>query len=96
MNKDSSMLLDCGEGTLNQLYKFFGKERTQTELIKIKVLFLTHIHLDHQHGTFGLILDRIEAFKHLNIPYEKLRIMVPKFYVEQCLFGKYSNVFLQF
>ena len=81
-------MLDCGEATTNQLFKFFGQERTFRELVKIKLLFLTHIHLDHHGGVYGLIEQRINAFKRLDLPYEKLKIMVPKFYVEQWLYSK--------
>jgi len=47
--------MDCGEGTLNQMLKFFGGEETDRQLIKIKVVFLTHIHLDHHGGMYGMV-----------------------------------------
>lgn len=89
LNESSNMLLDCGEGSSGQLFKLFGLEQARRELVKIKLLFLTHIHLDHHGGVFGLILDRHNAFKALGIPYEKLKIMIPKYYVEQCIYCKY-------
>ena len=80
-------MFDCGEFNLSQLFKKFGKKQTDEELVKLKCLFLTHIHSDHHSGVFGLILARIEAFERLELPYEKLILMVPKFYIEQSLYG---------
>ncbi len=47
--------MDCGEGTLNQMLKFFGGEETDKQLVNIKVIFLTHIHMDHHGGVYGLV-----------------------------------------
>jgi ribonuclease Z len=86
LNEGANMMLDCGEGTSGQLFKLFGVSRAYRELAKIKLLFLTHIHLDHHGGVFGLVLDRINAFAQLGLPYQKLKIMIPKNYVEQCIY----------
>lgn len=81
------MMFDCGEYNSSQLFKKFGEKQTFEELVKLKCLFLTHIHSDHHSGIYGLILARIKAFKQLKVPYEKLILLVPKFYIEQSLYG---------
>ncbi len=82
LDKDSSILIDCGESTVSQLLRFFGKDKLYEELTKIKVFYLSHGHLDHCNGSYGFIMKRANAFKHLNKPYEKLTIMFPKNFVE--------------
>jgi ribonuclease Z len=52
-----NILLDCGEGTLGQLFRVFGPLLTE-ELRKIKVIFISHLHADHHLGTIG-VLKRI-------------------------------------
>lgn len=42
-------LLDCGEGTQRQMM-LFG-----VSYMKVKAIFITHLHLDHYLGVFGLI-----------------------------------------
>lgn len=37
ITKDKSMILDCGEGTVGQLYKFFGPSKIDEILKSIKV-----------------------------------------------------------
>lgn len=42
-------LLDCGEGTQRQMMRF------GVSYMKVKAIFITHLHLDHFLGAFGLI-----------------------------------------
>ncbi len=42
-------LLDCGEGTQRQMMKF------GVSYMKVKAIFITHLHLDHFLGAFGLV-----------------------------------------
>jgi ribonuclease Z len=49
-----NVLLDCGEGTLGQLFRVFGPLLTE-ELRKIKVIFISHLHADHHLGISILI-----------------------------------------
>lgn len=43
------MLLDCGEGTLGQMYRFYG-DRTHEVLKKLRGIFISHMHMDHYMG----------------------------------------------
>ena len=42
-------LLDCAEGTQRQMMKF------GLSYMKVKAIFITHLHLDHFLGVFGLV-----------------------------------------
>ena len=42
-------LIDCGEGTQQQL------RRAHVSFVKIEAIFITHIHGDHLFGLFGLL-----------------------------------------
>ncbi len=42
-------LLDCGEGAQRQLMKY------GVSYMKVKAIFITHLHLDHFLGAFGLV-----------------------------------------
>ncbi|VDK40598.1 unnamed protein product [Taenia asiatica] len=46
---DECILLDCGEGTLNQLYALHGIEKTHNLLRGLRLILITHMHADH-HG----------------------------------------------
>ena len=39
-------MLDCGEGTFNQLYKIYG-DKTDEILMKLKGIYISHLHADH-------------------------------------------------
>ena len=58
INETTSILLDCGEGTLGQMIRHFGKDKYRDELKKIKAIFISHIHADHQLGLFSLLKER--------------------------------------
>ena len=44
---NDSMLLDCGENTLGQLYRHFGSANITTVLEKLRAVFVSHLHADH-------------------------------------------------
>jgi ribonuclease Z len=60
-------LLDCGEGTQRQMMRF------GVSYMKVKGIFITHLHLDHFLGVFGLL----ETLR-LNGRKEKLAIFAPR------------------
>lgn len=74
---DSSILMDCGEGSLGQFMRFHGLSNYGNELIKIKAIFISHLHADHHLGIFELMSARRKAFELFGIPYEKLFILLP-------------------
>ena len=55
-----NIMLECGEGTLHQLYNCFGVDRTRDILRNIKLIFISHAHPDHHFGLVGL-LNEIQA-----------------------------------
>lgn len=52
--KTGSILFDCGEGTLGQLDRLYGSQLGD-QLRAIKLLFISHMHGDHQLGSFSLL-----------------------------------------
>lgn len=54
-----NMLLDCGEGTFGQLADRLQKKELKEYLKKLKVIYITHIHLDHNLGMFQVLEERI-------------------------------------
>ena len=66
MHAKEWLLFDCGEGTQRQMMKFgvpYGS---------IKAVFITHPHLDHYLGLYGLM----ETYK-LALPHRKMPVFVP-------------------
>lgn len=55
--RDGNVLLDCGEGTLCQLHRAFGRTATKDILQKLKVIFISHDHLDHHLGLIGVLKE---------------------------------------
>ena len=49
------MLLDCGEGTLSQLYTCFGCQQAEAVLRNLSAVFISHIHGDHHLGLIRII-----------------------------------------
>ncbi|KAK3610708.1 hypothetical protein CHS0354_028098 [Potamilus streckersoni] len=76
ISDDSSMLLDCGEGTMGQLYRFYGN-KTDEMLCRVKVVFISHLHSDHHLGLFTIINSRLKAFERSGKPYTKLIVIAP-------------------
>ena len=68
LRKDGEIfLLDCGEGSQRQMMRF------GVSYMKIRAIFITHLHLDHFLGVFGLL----ETLR-LNGRTEKLTIYAPR------------------
>ncbi|CAF0729062.1 unnamed protein product [Brachionus calyciflorus] len=89
INPNVNIVLDCGEGTTWQINKYFNDETEfLNELIKIKLVYVSHFHLDHFNGLYSLIQNRVDAFKKLNRPYEKLNILHTR-YLTPFLNGNY-------
>lgn len=62
-----TFLVDCGEGSQRQMMRF------GVSYMKIRAIFITHLHLDHFLGVFGLL----ETLR-LNGRKEKLTIYAPR------------------
>lgn len=78
-NANQSIILDCGESTISQLNKYYANETVFSRVLcNTKAVFISHNHLDHYNGLYGIVIKRQEAFKKLNLPYEKLAVMYPR------------------
>lgn len=58
--QDGNFLLDCCEGTLQQLYRCFGISETRDILKRMNAIFISHPHPDHHMGLIG-VLNEIRA-----------------------------------
>lgn len=54
---DSSIILDCGEGTEGQIHRIYGT-RAGDVFKRIKAIGITHLHADHHLGLIGILLQR--------------------------------------
>lgn len=58
-NGDSAVMMDCAEGSYGQIYDHFAtKEEVDKCLLKTRVVFITHIHGDHQLGILKIMKER--------------------------------------
>jgi len=56
--KGASMLADCGEGSLGQLYRRFGVQGAENILRRLSLVWISHIHADHHVGLPALLAAR--------------------------------------
>ncbi|KAI3633662.1 hypothetical protein MIR68_008609 [Amoeboaphelidium protococcarum] len=55
---DEAMMLDCGEGTYGQLLRLMGADSLADFLTrKLRLLFISHMHADHQMGIIRLLQE---------------------------------------
>ncbi|XP_040574046.1 ribonuclease Z, mitochondrial [Lepeophtheirus salmonis] len=52
------MIMDCGEGTIIQLYRYFGIQGMKEFLRGLKGIYISHLHADHHLGLIGIIKER--------------------------------------
>lgn len=63
VDRDHSILLDCGEGTFGQIVKNYGKSETPNIIKTIKAVYVSHMHADHHIGLIGLLNERAKVTK---------------------------------
>lgn len=73
LSSGDCVLLDCGEGTVQQLFRCFGAEKASGILQRLGCVFVSHIHGDHNLGLIRFLKHRRELLKrhkvkHLQIP----------------------------
>lgn len=61
------MILDCGEGTWGQLYRYYGLDEVNKVLSRLRAIYVSHLHADHHIGLIGL-LKAIAAASKSNRP----------------------------
>jgi len=84
IDKDTLIMLDCGEGSFGQFYRYFG-DKCEEMLRKLKLVFLSHLHADHQIGIISFLVAR----KDLNL--DPLIVLGPTSVIEWL--KNYSQVF---
>ncbi|KAK7202476.1 hypothetical protein BZA70DRAFT_285888 [Myxozyma melibiosi] len=60
--RTKSVLLDCGESTVQNLRRLYGLSGTDEILREIKVVFISHLHADHFFGVLTFLRARNDAF----------------------------------
>jgi ribonuclease Z len=63
LSETSSMLFDCGEGSLGQLRRFYGEERSKQIVRNLKSIFISHLHADHHIGLLSFLNYRKQLQK---------------------------------
>jgi ribonuclease Z len=58
LSEDRCALLDCGEGTLGQIVRFFGREGADEILKNLKLIYVSHLHADHHLGLINILNRR--------------------------------------
>lgn len=58
MTKDNCAILDCGEGTLGQLVRFYGRDGADEVLKNLSFIYISHLHADHHLGLINLLERR--------------------------------------
>ena len=84
------LLLDCGEGTLQQLFKCFGAEEASMILQRMGCVFVSHIHGDHNLGLIRLLKHRYELLKQHKGKCPRVPLILGPFALNKML-REYSN-----
>ena len=58
-----NILLDCGEGTYCQLIDRIGIDKISIYLEELRIMFITHIHPDHNQGMLKVLEERMKLSK---------------------------------
>lgn len=56
-----AILLDCGEGTLGQMRRFYGPDGIKSMYKELKMIFISHMHADHHLGLQRILEDRFQV-----------------------------------
>lgn len=76
ISSDTSLLLDCGEGTFGQLYRHYG-DQVDRVLGSLAAVFVSHLHADHHTGLLNILLQRERALASLGKPLRPLLVVAP-------------------
>ncbi|EAL62172.1 hypothetical protein DDB_G0290623 [Dictyostelium discoideum AX4] len=73
---DQNILLDAGEGTFGQLYRFFGPIEVKKQLINLKMIWLSHLHADHHLGIPNICEKRQQYAQELGLKDNELEPLI--------------------
>ena len=90
LTSGSCLLLDCGEGTLQQLYTCFGVEEASKVIQRLGCVFVSHIHGDHYLGLIRLLKHRYQLLQQHKGKYPQIPLIFGPFSLEKMLW-EYSN-----
>ena len=78
-HKGHGILMDSAEGSYGQLYDHFGGEKEVIDkiLIKTRVVFITHIHGDHQLGILKVLHERDQLMSEEGEAENKIYVVTP-------------------
>lgn len=76
-SEDNHMIMDCAEGTYNQIVRHFGVDEADRILAFTKAIYISHLHPDHHMGAIYLLKKRIQAVNKLNSPHKKVYLLAP-------------------
>ncbi|XP_071960654.1 zinc phosphodiesterase ELAC protein 2-like [Antedon mediterranea] len=54
LSKDQSMILDAGEGSFAQMFRFYGSDLDDV-LFNVQCIFISHMHADHHAGLIKIL-----------------------------------------
>ena len=75
LNENKSILMDCGMGSLQQIYNHFGPSKFTEILSTIKLVFISHKHTDHISGLISVIEHLLKVNIDSN---KKVAIVAPR------------------
>ncbi|WIA31761.1 hypothetical protein OEZ86_002633 [Tetradesmus obliquus] len=52
------LLMDCGEDTMGQLERRFGRQQAAQRILGLNAIWVSHMHADHHGGLYPLLLRR--------------------------------------
>lgn len=76
LSPEKCMLLDCGDGTCEQIRSFYG-DKADDVFRKLTAVFISHLHCDHHLGLFSILNARRKALQKLDLPMTRLNILAP-------------------
>jgi ribonuclease Z len=71
-----SAFLDCGEGTYGQMVRLYGAEGAAERLLRLRCVWISHIHADHHVGVVTILARRRELLEARGEPDAKPPLVV--------------------
>ena len=71
ITENNCVLLDCGEGTLGQIIRFYGRQGADDVLKNLRMIYISHLHADHHLGLIDILNRRRKVTK------EKVLLLAP-------------------